>query len=513
MKQLLPYLVLAGVVIVFFALCYFIFREPSKEKGGVKRKKQEGAVDRVIAQNSNHGPVYQAPDTRTLAKHENSNAHLAGKQDERVEDKKGQCIQQDKNDASLTTNESINQKASNSIRETTIAIEPVKESVLDMTAPTRVLSAEELQQALATSSHAGAQAVASTPSVGDATALIELVPTEAEKTELSPRPWADAADEETRARIAMDPLMKAMGTIGSNDQEHIQEITKAALSRLGIKTSDDVRNLMGHIVIQEALMGMQKAYAVSPTPWMKSIAVDAFVDVVQEPRTSTRYMIAFDALRILQNMTLSHMQILAISLLLQYSCNSNNYTLELFRHYVDKYISPFMSDLTKQESYFAQLKYAGCIQDGQQRIDLHQILSTSYPYVFNFEGFTREELIEALDGDTIDTRYVVHSLNSKMYKLALTDGNVAARLFMPAGIHRLDTQNRLLQLMTSRPVDFSGRNAHHIMKHISPVLCDLADIFDKSPLSTITLTLLGLYLGRLHVKAIIGQGFDLSQWV
>ena len=50
------------------------------------------------------------------------------------------------------------------------------------------------------------------------------------------------------------------------------------------------------------------------------------------------------------------------------------------------------------------------------------------------------------------------------------------------------------------------------MDDISPVLLDLADVFDSTLMSKISLTLLGLYLGRAHVKATIGEEFDLSHW-
>lgn len=73
-------------------------------------------------------------------------------------------------------------------------------------------------------------------------------------------------------------------------------------------------------------------------------------------------------------------------------------------------------------------------------------------------------------------------------------------------------QRDLLALMRSKPTSFSGAEARNIMDDISPVLLDLADLFDNGPMSAMSLTLLGLYLGRAHVKATIGEEFDLSRW-
>lgn len=455
MKQLVPYLVVLAVLLVFFVLCFLLFRQPaskSASKEAPQRKQENDKEGRLAVSTSSARGVEKAQ------------------------------------------------------------VSAPQEDELDVTAPTRVLSAEELQSALGISAQNTKQEVARKPGLDDKTELIELVPEEDKSGEVDTSRPVHPLQEADLVAIAMQPILKSLGRLSNRDQVSIQTITKEALARLRIRDEKSLYDLLGHIAVQEALMHAQKAYAITPTPWMRSVVLDVFVDVAEQPKSSTRYMIAFDALRILPNLTLGHLQTLAISLLLQYSCNSNNYSLEYFRHYIDKYLVPFVSDISAQLSIFEQLKYAGCIQEGQNTISLCQILSNSYPYVFTYQGFTREELIEALGGEAIDSRFVVRALNSDLYKLAMTDVSVAPRFFKQAGIHNKDMQERLLNLMESKPISFAGRDARSLMKTISPVLYDLADLFDHSSLSRTTLTLLGLYLGRLHVKAVIGEDFDMSQW-
>lgn len=55
--------------------------------------------------------------------------------------------------------------------------------------------------------------------------------------------------------------------------------------------------LIENIVIQEALMSMQKAYATNTEDEVR--CVRCFLDVVQSPKSSTPYLVAFDALRVL----------------------------------------------------------------------------------------------------------------------------------------------------------------------------------------------------------------------
>ena len=73
-------------------------------------------------------------------------------------------------------------------------------------------------------------------------------------------------------------------------------------------------------------------------------------------------------------------------------------------------------------------------------------------------------------------------------------------------------QQRLLQAVKSRPVDFSGEAALNIMENISPVLADLSDLWDSSQLRVSTLSLLGLYLAHGYIHSVTGEEVDLSRW-
>ena len=318
--------------------------------------------------------------------------------------------------------------------------------------------------------------------------------------------------EDKYLEMAMAPFTHAFGVLSGDTHQYVESITRDALAALNVTTVAEVNVLLDNIVIQEALMSMQKAYAGTTTEWMKSAALGAFLDVVQSPKSSTPYLVAFDALRVLPHMTLGHFQVMALTLLLQYSRNSNNYGLIHFQHYVEKYIEPFISDLPQNPSFYRQLEYLRCTQEEREPITLAQVLSNSYPFVFNYRGFTKEELFRATDGHGVDPRYVVRSLNSNLYKLALVDEAMAPRFFRETRISNFMVQRDLIALMKSKPTAFAGQEARDIMDDISPVLLDLADVFDNTPMSSISLTLLGLYLGRAHVKATIGEEFDLSHW-
>lgn len=395
------------------------------------------------------------------------------------------------------------------------------EDTIAMGESVEALEADEAENIEATQMIGGADEIktAEGSSVLDETRLFDASEIEAQlaaasmvEEEVPTGQWAKAAHEDKCVELAIAPFVHAFGVLHGDTQHYVESITRDALAALNITKLAEVNALLDNIVIQEALMSMQKAYAATNTEWMKSAALGAFLDVVQSPKSSTPYLVAFDALRVLPHLTLGHFQVMALTLLLQYSRNSNNYGLIHFQHYVEKYIEPFISDLPQNNSFYRQLDYLRCTQEEREPITLAQVLSNSYPFVFNYRGFSKEELFRATDGHGVDPRYVVRSLNSNLYKLALVDESLAPRFFRQTRISDSMVQRDLIALMKSKPTAFRGQEARDIMDDISPVLLDLADVFDYTPMSKISLTLLGLYLGRAHVKATIGEEFDLSHW-
>ena len=395
------------------------------------------------------------------------------------------------------------------------------EDTIAMGESVEALEADEAEHIEATQMIGGVDEIktAEGPSVLDETRLFDASEIEAQlsaasmvEEEVPTGQWAKAAHEDKCIELAIAPFIHAFGVLHGDTQHYVESITRDALTALNITKLAEVNALLDNIVIQEALMSMQKAYAATNTEWMKSAALGSFLDVVQSPKSSTPYLVAFDALRVLPHLTLGHFQVMALTLLLQYSRNSNNYGLIHFQHYVEKYIEPFISDLPQNNSFYRQLDYLRCTQEEREPITLAQVLSNSYPFVFNYRGFSKEELFRATDGHGVDPRYVVRRLNSNLYKLALVDESLAPRFFRQTRISDSMVQRDLIALMKSKPTAFRGQEARDIMDDISPVLLDLADVFDHTPMSKISLTLLGLYLGRAHVKATIGEEFDLSHW-
>lgn len=562
MTAYIPYLVVLAVVIVFFFVCYLVFRDKDEptakrpaaretvanadyyerkraEHGGTQyRTRNVTAEDTATRRNGEaaktnaEAPTQEAMEATQImpASHRDTHARhhseqAAAKVEEREWRRKHSKAKRDEADA---------QAHRHTVKGHRAAEQTVPNSSVNADATVVIGSREELARHLADTDGATHTQKPTAPAdtdmtrpiapinvrtmeasevADDATRILPVVTAETTPAAKRTASHGDVPAAGDAVDWAVHHFMQSFGMLGDSAKEGVRAITADALQRLGITGEAEVKALLENIVVQEALMCMQKAYVATPTPWMYETAIEAFGDVVQQPKSSTLYLLAFDALRILPHLHLGHFQVMALALLLQYSRNSNNYSMDNLRHYVEKYIEPFVSDVPRDESMHRQLEYLHCSAQATDRVSLAAIFSNSYPLIFKYRGFTRDELSMALDGERLDERFIARSINSSMYKLTLVDEGLAQRFFRLAHISDGDIQQRLLALAKSKPTAFTGRESLEIMERISPVLVNLAEVYDTTPISKMTLTLLGLYLGRAHVKVTIGEEFDLSPWL
>lgn len=562
MTAYIPYLVVLAVVIVFFFVCYLVFRDKDEptakrpaaretvanadyyerkraEHGGTQyRTRNVTAEDTATRRNGEaaktnaEAPTQEAMEATQImpASHRDTHARhhseqAAAKVEEREWRRKHSKAKRDEADA---------QAHRHTVKGHRAAEQTVPNSSVNTDATVVIGSREELARHLADTDGAthtqkrtasadtdmtrpiapiNVRTMEASEVADDATRILPVVTAETTPAAKRAASHSDVPAAGDAVDWAVHHFMQSFGMLGDSAKEGVRAITADALQRLGITGEAEVKALLENIVVQEALMCMQKAYVATPTPWMYETAIEAFGDVVQQPKSSTLYLLAFDALRILPHLHLGHFQVMALALLLQYSRNSNNYSMDNLRHYVEKYIEPFVSDVPRDESMHRQLEYLHCSAQAADRVSLAAIFSNSYPLIFKYRGFTRDELSMALDGERLDERFIARSINSSMYKLTLVDEGLAQRFFRLAHISDGDIQQRLLALAKSKPTAFTGRESLEIMERISPVLVNLAEVYDTTPISKMTLTLLGLYLGRAHVKVTIGEEFDLSPWL
>ena len=321
--------------------------------------------------------------------------------------------------------------------------------------------------------------------------------------------------KEAALALGVSVFLKSHSVVSEEMKQRVCYITEKAFTNLGIQNVADVEALLGDIMAQEALLSMQKAYCAVPASWMECMALQAFSDVMKSEKSDMLYLVAYEVLKHLSYIQLCHAQALSILLLLKYSRNTNNYTLQHFTQYVEKYIAPFLSALTAEKGVYRQLEYLKCVAFDDASHPLIAVLAHTYPYAFISQGFTEEELSEKLKAwnMTCPVQALVPSFNSNLLKFAAVDEGMLLRMLRELGIQDSGRQEALKQLMTIRDLSLDDIENSTLLERISPMLVSLQAIYDNSVLSTATLSITGLYIAKVHIHNVIGEEFDLSSWL
>lgn len=465
-----PYIVILGMIVLFLLCCYFLFRDgKSKQK---PRKRNDREYDEYYDHIRRN---FQNPYTQ--------------REEEELEEEPVQ------GEADAVWAES---------------------DLSDHTLPLATADVTDWNESQEVVSKELVRAVSEQPleDADDATRIMSKITEDLEQEE----PEMEPENEEVAPVLSMPIVdtavaqyVAAFGILNPNSEENARYITEYVFTQLGMDSEEELRGILEYISIQEALLQVQKAYVTTPTEWMRDVLSDAFYDVVKQPQSSTLYLVAVDALKSLVSLQKGHLQALAITLIVQYSKNSNNYSLDNFRHYVTKYIEPLISDLPAQDDMYQQLEYLRCTStSGEVRFD--QILRSSYPLMFEYRGFTYEELDYVMQNAPVRISITVPSFNSPHLKLCAVDEQMLRSLYQRAGINDQDIQQELTKLAHSKVFDWESTSFDEVLEYISPVLLDFSKTYNRLPLCRLNLTLLGLYLARSMVKATIHENFDISPW-
>ena len=527
-----PYVVVVGIILLFLLCCYFLFRD------GKSNQKH-------TTQSTTHGDAYYEQRRR------NFQNPYALRDDMSTESVEGDAQQVD-----LLASE---EGARGHIRDVETGViystdeSTVTSDVSDYTMPLRTADSADWNESKGVVSSELVRAVSEQPleEADDATRIMPKITDETLResdVSVTERPIVDAppaeeanperpateesstvrettegpnvdaiapdntgATETTVVDKAVAQYVSAFGILNPQSEQHAKYITEYVLSQLGATSEEELVSLLTHVEVQDSLLDLQKAYVANPTEWMRDLLTDTFRDVVQQPRSSTLYLVAVDALKSIMQLQKGHLQALALALILQYSKNSNNYSLEHFQQYVERYLEPFLSELPTREDMYQQLEYLRCTSMGNE-VSFEQILRNSYPLVFDYRGFTYEELDYVMQQAPVRASITVESLNSSSLQLAAIDEYMLPNLYQRAGITDQDTQQALTQLAYSKPFDWAHSSFDDVLERISPVLLNLCHTYNRIPLCRLNLTLLGLYLGRGMVKATINEHFDISPW-
>lgn len=306
-------------------------------------------------------------------------------------------------------------------------------------------------------------------------------------------------------------FLNQYGAVSKTVAHDAEAVTHRAVEKMQIHSGREACDILSHIMVQEALQNAQRTYVMMPTEVIMEVVTDAFYDVAMGGRSDTRTLLAYDALKAMPRMEENQFKALALLLLFHYSRNTDNVDSNSFRDYADKYVAPFMQHLTDEYSGYQQMEYLHCLSLNNKDMTFGKVLRDSYPLIFSFRGCMKSELKDLIHpcGEEI----LVHSFFNSYYKLPVVDDSLLHRFFDDFRIDDARQRELITALLHSRPVEYDRIEMAHILGKISPVLADVQNIWDGSLLRRSALTLMGMYIGQIYIREVIGEEFDLSHWM
>lgn len=276
------------------------------------------------------------------------------------------------------------------------------------------------------------------------------------------------------------------------------------------KRSPESINSMENPGMQYAIFTAQKEYAKTGDKDLSDMLVDILVDRAAQEERNLKQIVLDESLSIVPKLTLSQMDSLTIIFILKYSRNFQVGSVPLLKKYLEEYISPFTSLLSKENSLYQHLEFAGCgsISLGSHKIE-DRILKT-YKGIF-CKGFTKEQF--ETTGILIDKypSLVIPCLqdNSK-FQLAAIDDETFEQIAKENGVEEAEI-NKLKPLMNN--YQMNATEVKDLLKQQGDFMNTLFEVWDNSPLKNMTLTSVGIAVATANLRRKTGISVDLGIWI
>lgn len=287
--------------------------------------------------------------------------------------------------------------------------------------------------------------------------------------------------------------------------KHRQKIVNELMDLLGVETEEAKADLLKINSVKIAYELMQHAYEENPTEWMKNIALACFVQIAKSSKRKPNYLYAQECLKVLAELEIGQVQVLALLLQMEAKPDETNYSLAAFKDFAEKNIEPFMTKVPFDNETYKRLLDLGMVETVKNTQRYNQWIAERYPLVLQYEGFDIASIRKMIGEDILPDEVLVPSLYDEAWKLPVINMNQFDKLLQTVGIEQIAIQQGLRWLVKSQPVSFDGKIAQDVLHSISPKLARWAQIYDGTCVHSMKLTCVGAYLARLHMELAIGQ--------
>jgi len=292
-------------------------------------------------------------------------------------------------------------------------------------------------------------------------------------------------------------------------KERAEEITDAFLAALK-KNNPEGLNCAQDPDFQFALFEVQKEYAKTGDKELGDLLVDLLVDRTKQPKRSILQIVLNESILVAPKLTAGQIDALSIVFLLKKTkMNGINNTL-LFKKYLDDYFMPFSSTISKNDSCYQHLEYAGCGSVSIMSYNIIELFKNGYGGILS-KGFELSVLadsgIDLLHFPQLVIKCLHNMQNFQINALALDDLNsTLKRLNIDANMAEKVRDLYKNSLMSNEEIK-------NFIISICGYMNNIFDVWENSKLQHFELTSVGIAIGHANLKKRISEFTDLSIWI
>jgi len=289
-----------------------------------------------------------------------------------------------------------------------------------------------------------------------------------------------------------------------------EELVDNFIEKLKDRDPNSIKN-MESPGVQYALYNAQKEYARTGDKELSDVLVDILVDRAGQKDRNLKQIVLDESISVVPKLTVQQMDTLSLVFLLKYSQNYTVVDDKTLKDYLRTYISPFVSDLSKEPSLFQHLEFSGCGSISMGARKIQDTFKTTYKGLF-LKGFTREDFEKTFEDFSNYEQLLIPCINdNNLLQICARSDEHLEELLKNLNITDLNKINQLKGLFSRSPM-----NANEIiekLKSCESSIENFIEVWNDSSMKNMTLTSVGIAVANANIRRKTGISIDLGIWI
>jgi len=290
-----------------------------------------------------------------------------------------------------------------------------------------------------------------------------------------------------------------------------EEITNNFIEKLKKEKSSSLE-FVNNPGFQYILYEAQKNYAKTGDKDMSEVLIDILIDRIDHQERDLKQIVLDESISVVPKLTASQMDTLTIIFLLKYSVNNGAKDTKSFRNYLETNIKPFTDSLSKENSLYQHLEFAGCGSIGMGSNRIEDIFSNTYRGHF-YKGFEKnifEEQVGAT-GNFFNEFTTICLNDSSRFELNVLNEDALNKKINNA---KLDENiSKKLKSLFGQHIYSNDEVKSKLIEIGKPFLEALIDLWNHSFMKNMSLTSVGIAIAQANYRRKTGLTLDLSIWI